>query len=136
MFTHTKLLLAVAGICFLAPLVAWSVENLGHEGCCSHCGCCCQCQKVCRMVCEMKETKKTCYTCKCEDFCVPGPSKQCATNCGCGKCKECREAACIPTVAYIKTKKVPVKHEEIVKKPTYKFVVEYVCPKCAACTAK
>lgn len=133
MLANRKLWGAVAGLLLLAPVIAWSVENsLGHSGQCSHCGCSCECQKVCRLICETKEVKKTCYTCKCEDFCVPGPSQKCATTCGCGKCKECREAACVPTVAYIKTKKIPVKHEEIIKKPSYRWVVEYVCPKCAA----
>jgi hypothetical protein len=135
MLTSKKLLSTVVGLCLLAPVVAWSVENLGHEGQCSHCGRWCACQKVCRMVCEMKDVKKSCYSCKCEDFCVPGPSQKCASHCGCGSCKECREAACVPTVSHIKTKKVLVKHEEVTKKPTYKFLVEYCCPKCAACQA-
>ena len=140
MTSNAKLLLAFAGLVALAPLAAWSVENLstisnnlGHEGKCSHCGCCCQCQKVCKMVCEMKEVKKPHYSCKCEDFCVPGPSQKCQSCCNCGHCKECRERACIPTVSHIQTKKVLVKTEEVTKKPTYKFVVEYCCPKCAAC---
>ena len=137
MFLSRKLFIVTAGMCLLAPLGAWAVDSLGHAGCCSHCGCNCACEKVCRMICEMKDVKKTCYTCKCEDFCVPGPSQRCQSACGnCGHCKDCREASFIPTAAYIKTKKVPVKHETVVKKPTYRFVVEYVCPKCAACAPK
>lgn len=124
MSTNARLLLAFAALFALAPLAAWSVESLGREGQCSHCGCCCQCEKVCRMVCEMKDVKTTHYGCKCEDFCVPGRSQKCQTACDC-------EPTLIPTVSHIKTKKILVKREEVTKKPTYKFVVEYVCPKCA-----
>ena len=136
MIAHAKLLAGFLGLCLLAPLAARSVESLGHGSCCAQCGCSCECQKVCRLICEMKDVKKTCYSCKCEDFCVPGPSQKCPQPCGCGHCKQCREAACVPTAACIKTKKVLVKHEEVTKKPTYRWVVEYVCPKCATCTTK
>lgn len=133
-FTH-KLLYAFVVCLVSAPLGALALDSLG--GHCSHCGCCCECQKVCRMICETKEVKKITYSCKCEDFCVPGPSQKCDTGCcNCGHCKDCRERMYIPTAAYIKTRKVPVKHEEVVKKPTYRFVVEYLCPTCAGKCAK
>lgn len=103
-----------------------SLVSLAGDGHCDRCGCCCQCQKVCRVVCEMKEVDKVCYSCKCEDFCVPGPSQHCHHGCDCDQC--CKTQ--IPTAAYVKTKRVLVKTVEKVKKPHYKLVVEYLCPTC------
>ncbi len=48
---------------------------------CNHCGCQAPCQKVCRVVCEMKDVKVTCYCCKEEDICIPDHSKKCGEVC-------------------------------------------------------
>jgi hypothetical protein len=98
-----------------------TLASTAGDGRCDRCGCCCECEKVCKVVCEMKEVDKVCYSCKCEDFCVPGRSENCDCN-----CKENQ----VPTAAYIKTKRTLVKTIEKVKKPTYKLVVENLCPKC------
>ena len=119
----------IAFVLVLALVPAGSTRAGG--GCCDRCGCEAECCRVCRVVCEMKETKKVTYCCKEEDICVPGPSQRCVSKCDCGHCAACRQVEWQPTVAYVKTRKVPVKHEEIVLKPTYKWVVEYVCPHCA-----
>lgn len=103
----------------LGLVCLFSLASIAGDGHCDHCGCCCECQKVCRVVCEMKETDKVVYSCKCEDFCVPGRSERC------GDC--CTE---IPTAAYVKTRRQLVKTIEKVKKPHYKLVVEYLCPNC------
>ena len=87
---------------------------------------------VCRIVCEMKEVKETCYSCKCEDFCVPGKS-ECVGHhpecdcCGCVKMKPTYKPC---WCAHFCRKKLYKK--EIVKLvPHYKCVVEYVC--CRGC---
>lgn len=112
-----------------------SVASAG-ESCCAACGCQCECQLVCRLKCETKEVTKVTWSCKCEDFCLPGPStrcKECGTDdCGCPK----KTYSWIPGCAQLYTKKVPVKHEEKIKKQTYKWVVERVCPKCASCASQ
>lgn len=99
--------------------------------CCQRCGCQDSCRKVCRLVCEMKETVKTTYSCVCDDVCVPGPSKNCVSD-----CDRCSQPTQVPTCARVKTRKLLVKHEEKVQRPTYRWVVEYVCDGCAACTEK
>lgn len=114
----------------LGGSLATLLARAGEHGC-ARCGCACQCQKVCRVVCEMKEITKTTWTCKCEDFCVPGPSQRCHSGCSCGHCPECREHGWKPTAAYVKTRKTPVKHVEKVKVPSYRLVVEDLCPNCA-----
>jgi hypothetical protein len=124
-----------AKIKFLAALLSlsWMSAWANADGTCSQCGCC-ECCKRCRLVCEMKEVTKTSYCCKCEDFCVLGKSKRCESSCGCGHCPDCRACAWIPTAAYVKTKHVAEKKETKVQKPTYHFVVEYVCPQCGCAT--
>jgi hypothetical protein len=109
--------------------------------CCAHCGCNSCCRKVCRLVCETKKVPKTTYDCKCEDFCVPGPSKcvgACETCSDCDKCGGCGCKWCThkkkiyePTCACVHTKKVLVKHVEMEEKKSYKWVVEYLCDNCA-----
>src|SRR6186997_1506022 len=54
----------------------------GECGCCAHCGCSDGCEKICRLVREEKKVEVTCWGCKCEDFCVGGPS--------CEKCRHCK----------------------------------------------
>jgi hypothetical protein len=114
----------------------WSLTSIAGDGRCDRCGCCCQCQAVCRVVCEMKEVSQTTWCCKCEEVCVPGRSQRCDCDCSCGHCPQCREQSWVPTAAYVKSRKVPVKHVEKVKKPSYRLVVEHICPHCAQAPTK
>ena len=66
---------------FLAVLLASAIRAQGKDGCCAHCGCANSCQKVCRLVCEEKKVDVLCWGCKCENFCVPGPSKPGCQHC-------------------------------------------------------
>jgi hypothetical protein len=86
---------------------------------CHTCGCCEHVEKVCRVVCEMKDVKTTVYDLECEDFCVACKSK----DCGCHK---------VPVCGKVRTKKKLVKIECVKKVPTYKCVVEYLCPRCSS----
>lgn len=106
-------------------IAAWNGSQ-----CCDHCGCESTCKKVCRWVCEMKETSKVTYGCKCEDFCVPGPSHRHKSACSCGHCDSCLAPVWQPVCAEVKTRKVLEKKVEKIMKPSYKWVVEYLCPNC------
>lgn len=117
----------ILALCALVTVPAFA----GGHNCCQQCGCQSPCQKVCRLVCETKEVTKVTYDCKCEDFCVPGRSIRCQNDCGCGHCDSCRDTSWTPVCAEVKTRKVLVKKVEKVQKPTYKWVVEYLCPTCA-----
>jgi hypothetical protein len=111
--------LAVTTALALAPLALGSmalVAQAGHS-CCQKCGCQEEVQKVCRLVCEMKEVKKVTYSLKCEDVCLRGKSER----------KGCEH---IPTCKKIRTVRRLVKHEEATQEPAYKCVVEYLCPRC------
>lgn len=128
--------------------LAWRSYAIAGDGCCSQCGCQCECSKICRLVCEEKKVEVICWGCQCDDFCVPGPS--------CPGCQHCDEA-CIPTPgdqqkknlcagpqrflwtewgpsesAKVYTKKKLMKKVEIRKVPAYKWVVQDLCPNCAA----
>ena len=122
---------------FCALLIGVSSPALAQD-CCQRCQQKCCCESCCHLVCEMKPVKKTTYTCECEDFCIPGPSKRCL-NCDSDDCaKDCKGDDCchkkyswIPTCAKLCHRKKLVKHEETVMQPTYKWVTETLCPKCA-----
>jgi hypothetical protein len=96
--------------------------------CCDHCGCDSSCEKVCRVICEIKKVPKVTYDCECEDVCVPGPS--CCTV----VCDECgnKKKVFTPTCGKVYTKTKVVKHEELVDKVTYRWVVETLCCGCSA----
>jgi hypothetical protein len=108
----------------LAP--AYLIAGNHHSHCCQQCGCAEGCQRICRLVCDKKEVVKVTYSCKCEDFCVPCKSHQ-VKNCDC-----CSEPSWIPGGAKMRSRKVLVRNEEKEAKPTYKYVVEYLCPQCQA----
>lgn len=101
--------------------------------CCSGCGCRCCLKPVCRLVCEMKEVKETVYDCKCEDFCVPGPSEHCGKQCECD-CQSPHGKSCHilwkPTCGKVHSRHILTKHDVVKKVPTYRCEVVYVCDKC------
>jgi hypothetical protein len=131
----------------VAILLGWANAALADHGCCAHCGCSATCQKVCRLVCDEKKVETTCWGCKIEDFCVPGPSKP--------ECRHCKEVceSCdtsgkevgvralpknlvwtewIPGCARLYTKKKLMKKTVTTKVPSYKWVVEDLCEQCEA----
>jgi hypothetical protein len=122
---------------------------LAGECACSHCRQHCGCEKVCRLVVEEKKVEIVCWGCECEDFCVPGPS--------CRGCKNCEEVCNFcddkdPKAPYSKphkfvwydwtptpcanvfTKKKLMKKVITKKVPSYKWVVEDLCPDCESKT--
>jgi hypothetical protein len=112
---------------------------------CAHCGCGGPCRKVCRLVSEEKTVSIPCWGCKCEDVCLPGPSKPGCEHCElvCGTCEECGGSAVrskpqpfvwndwIPGSAKVHTKKKLMKKNVTKKVPSYKWIVEDLCEKCA-----
>lgn len=131
---------------FMAAGLAASTAVAG-DGCCAHCGCESHCQKICRLVCEEKKVETTSWGCQCEDFCVPSPSHLACKHCepACESCADAcdPDAVCakpkkfvwkewIPTCAKIYTKKKLMKKVETHKVPSWKWVVEDLCPACEA----
>jgi hypothetical protein len=100
--------------------------------CCQRCGCHATCDKVCRVVCETKEVKEPVYDCECEEFCLPGKSQRCVTYDECG----CRQVVYTPTCGTVRTRNKLVKRTETKKVPSYRWVVEDLCERCATeCTS-
>ncbi len=112
---------------------------------CGHCGCQACCQKVCRLVIDEKKVDGVCWGCQCEDFCLPGPSCRGCKNCEevCNFCDENDPQApfvqpkkfvwydWIPNpCAEVHTKKKLMKKTVTKKVPSYKWVVEDLCPAC------
>lgn len=116
-----------------------------HE-CCAHCGAECECRKVCRLVCEEKKVEVFCWGCKCEEFCVPCPSKPGCMHCEmvCDDCESCDPKKphtepkrfvwldWFPGGAKIYTRTKLMRKSENVTVPSYKWVVEDLCPDCKA----
>jgi hypothetical protein len=128
----------------IASLAAgWAIAGDRH---CAHCGGSGPCQKVCRLVSEEKSVSITCWGCKCEDFCLPGPSKPGCEHCEmvCGTCDKCRDRNSvqaqpmpfvwknwIPGTAKVHTKTKLMKKTITKKVPSHKWVVEDLCDNCA-----
>lgn len=115
---------------------------------CAHCGVCGAGDKVCRLVCEEKKVDVVCWGCLCEDFCLPGPSEpgcQHSTTV-CDECDKPRVPGApqvdpkrfvwrewFPGCARIFTRKKLYKKVETVTVPSYRWVVEELCPHCQTC---
>ena len=66
---------AFGGEACKAPAPCAAAQACGSQRQCGCCGRCdCACERQCRVVCEMKEVKKTVWVVKCEDFCAPLPN--------------------------------------------------------------
>ena len=112
--------------CALISLVFTASVQAGD--CCDDCGCDANCCKVCRLVPSTKKVTTPEYKCECEDFCVPGPSQRTVCHDECGR----KKIVYTPTCAEVRTRKKLVKTENTKTVPTTKWVVENLCPKCAA----
>lgn len=152
--------MAIAGDARKAPPACAETETCGSAHHCGRCGCDCECEKHCKIVCEMKEIKKTVWVVHCSEFCAPLPNCGMGKCCGdCGGCEVCRaagecrseptciedcgkkcdpcaaeEAKCFvpPKCGKVREKKTLVKKEVICKAPSYKCVVVYSCANCGA----
>ena len=119
-------------IAFSALALGLLWTSVAAADCCQHCGCQCECQKVCRLICETKKVTKPEYSCECEDFCVPGASDHCVTYDECG----CKKHVFTPNCATVRTRTKLVKKEVTKEVPSYRWVVEKVCPACACKTSE
>jgi hypothetical protein len=142
----------------LAPSFARADDD-ARDCRCDHCGCRAHCQKVCRVICEMKDVKTTCYCCKEADVCIPGHSEKCGEVCEPNPCCQARPADCDcdcnaaghhgfldclfgPHTMIKRTQWEPgcptgmrtvnklIKYEVTRKVPTYTWKVEYCCNGC------
>ncbi len=138
MYLLTAFVLATA-----APLTAEDCGPKGNCGSqcdadqCQACGRHCQCGKTCRLVPGTRKVSKTCYSCKCEDICIPNPSKYCGKTCeaekdpctGCVKCVKKEHWTPSPCGRII-TQRSLVKKEVVKEVPAYKWEVVHLCPAC------
>lgn len=148
MITHSVRLNATLKRTLLLALslLFTSQRGFAYERCCAHCGCHdAPLQKTCRLVCEQKKVTVTCWGCKEEDFCVPGPSRP-----GCkhveSVCEEANDSKapctqpkkfvwrdwCASDCAHVYTKQKLMKKTVTKTVPSYKWVVETMCEQCQA----
>ena len=77
-----------------------------------------------------KEIIKICWSYKCEDFCIPGPSIYCGEKCLHDTCGCWTHSLWKPTCAEVRTKRVPVKNVVKRKVPGVEWKVEERCKEC------
>lgn len=135
----------------LVALFSGLRRTLAAGASCAHCRCTTGCQKICRLVCEEKKVPVTCWGCKCEDFCLPGPGTPGCKHCE-NVCADCdpqdKSGVCVVPKRFvwldwipgcaggIGTKKKLMKKVVTKTVPTYKWVVEDCCPACEAKVAR
>lgn len=115
----------------LAMLVSSAPAGNHNSACCNQCGC--GVRKVCRMKCEMKDVTTYRYCAKCEDFCLPGPSKCCGSKlvCDCqALCGVKKQHLWQPTCGHMCHKKMLVKIPVTKKVPVYTCEVVCICNGC------
>ncbi len=118
---------------------------LASEAVCGHCGCDRGCVRVCRLVRETKEIEVTFWACCDEDVCVPGPAcrgreRSVAIEVQGPQDGDCNCIGCLcqrlswhrwsPGKATIKSRKKLYKKTVTREIPTYRWVVEDICPAC------
>jgi hypothetical protein len=149
-----RAVVAEAGASPPTPEACKEVQTCGSSDCCAYCGCHGCCEKYCRIVCEMKEVKKTVWAVHCKDFCAPLPNcpLHCCEGCENGDDESCKTCNCEnscdkhcdvcadlenrnyvpPHCGKVRTVKTLEKKEVTCKIPAYKCVVVYVCQNCGS----
>lgn len=116
---------------FFLVLLAGPAALAEPRGCCEGCGQPCCLQPVCRLVCEQKTVREVCYDCRCEDFCVMGPSQKCGHVCETDCYGQSHQRILWkPSCGHVRQRHMLIKQEIAKEVPHYKCVVEYVCSSC------
>ena len=137
--TSSPMFTGLATLLFLAS----SQLAIAGDRCCDDCGCTSGCAVVCILKCETKEVEVTCWACKHEDICVPGPSRakcrHCETVCADGSCN-CGRPQVQPKKfvwfdwcvggAEVRTRKRLMKQTIKKKVPSYRWEVKRLCGHC------
>ena len=100
------------------------------DGRCDRCDGCACVHRVCVAKRTDKEITKVCWSYKCEDFCIPGPSIYCGEKCSHDTCGCWTHSIWKPTCAEVRTKRVPVKNVVKRKVPGVEWKVEERCKEC------
>jgi hypothetical protein len=100
------------------------------DGRCDRCDGCVCVHRVCVAKRTEKEIIKVCWSYKCEDFCIPGPSIYCGETCSHDTCGCWTHSLWKPTCAEVRTKRVPVKNVVKRKVPGVEWKVEERCKEC------
>jgi hypothetical protein len=100
------------------------------DGRCDRCDGCVCVHRVCVAKRTEKEIIKVCWSYKCEDFCIPGPSIYCGEKCSHDTCGCWTHSIWEPTCAEVRTKRVPVKNVAKRKVPGVEWKVEERCKAC------
>lgn len=136
--SSTKRVILPLTLSLISILIAVPARAGGGCHRCDCCGCECECDRVCRVIVGTKTVLKVTYSVECEEICLPGPSKCCGShwerdaNACTGCTQHHRIFDWIPNSGgKICTKRSLVKIETPTQVPSYQWVVQHICPKCA-----
>lgn len=136
-----RTILSTLAIGFLIANVSVAADYRGVPACCGQTHECCNCcgvRKTCKVVCEMKKVKKTCWVVVCEEFCTSLPGRRCKSSCGdsgcCGDtCASRGKPMVRPKCGKVRVRKKLVKKTIICEVPVYKCIVVCCNSGCNAC---
>jgi hypothetical protein len=112
-----------------APAATNAVAS-STDGRCDRCGSCASVRRVCVAVPVEREKKKVCWSYRCEQVCIPGPSIFCGESCESDQCGSWWKQWWKPTCAHTITKRVPVKTEVVRKQPGFEWKLQERCCGC------
>ncbi|MHC4404944.1 MAG: hypothetical protein ACYTG0_35300 [Planctomycetota bacterium] len=138
---RTMILSLAIGILFANGVLAQ--DCCGPPACCDRTHeCCHRCgvQKRCKVVCEMKTVKTSCWVVECEEFCpsLPNCGGWCKSSCGdccddgCGidHCAKLLKPMVPPRCGKLRSRKILTKKDITCEVPVYKCVVVCCNPGC------
>ena len=136
---QNKFRFVLSALVALAGPISGATWTIAGDGGSAPCGRAAACQTNCRLVPEGKRVDVVCWGCKCEDFCVPGPSKPGCRHCD-AVCESCMASGdstlplagtksfvwteWLPSSARVYTKKKLLKRTVSANIPSYKWKVE------------
>lgn len=127
----------------LAVALGLACPTMAAAGHCSHCQQRHSCRKVCRLVRKDRTITVTCWGCREEDFCMPGPSQRKCRHCEavcnsasdtCDVCAQSKRLVWTEWLpgsrAHLMTRRKLMKRTVTRTVPGYQWVVEDLCAAC------
>lgn len=105
-------------------------DALRRDGRCDRCGCGNGVRRVCVPTPVEREKTKVCWSHRCEEICIPGPSRYLGKTCEHDACGSWWKEWWAPTCARVIRRHVPVKREVTRKVPGVEWTIEERCGRC------
>lgn len=101
-----------------------------RDGRCDRCGCGSGVRRVCVPTPVDREKTKVCWSYRCEEICIPGPSRYLGKTCEHDECGSWWKEWWAPTCARVIRRHVPVRREVTRTVPGVEWKIEERCERC------